>query len=902
MKHFGWTALLVVLSYFGGPFSMTAVQAEVAPPEGFTALFNGKDLTGWHGRPHFDPRKLDAMSEEERQKQIAEWTEEAKKHWTVENGELVNDGKGPYLTTDREFGDIELLIEYKTAPKADSGIYFRGTPQVQIWDYTKEGGKWNRGADKGSGGLFNNSPGSIGKEPSVLADKPFGEWNQFRILQVGDRTSVWLNGKLVVDHVPMENYWDRSRPLFPTGPIQLQTHGGEIRWRNLFLREIPPAEANEILQSKADGEFTPLFNGKDLTGWAGAVDSYEVKDGAIVCKPGEGGNLYTKDEYDNFVVQLEFKLPPAGNNGLAIRYPGEGQPAYVAMCELQVLDTEHPKYAKLDPRQAHGSAYGMVAAHRGYLRPTGEWNFQQVTVKGSKVKVELNGYTILDTDLADVTEFMGDRPHPGKDRKTGYFGFAGHNDPVEFRNIRIRRLNGKEAAGNWPQFRGPNYSGRIEEPRGIPADIGPDKHVVWKTALPSGHSSPAVFGDRIFLTAFRDTELLTLCLDRGTGEVLWERAAPYDQLEELHQIASYAQCTPATDGKRVVSFFGSSGLFCYDMNGTPLWERRMGPFNNTFGSGTSPIIVDDRVILVQDHDSDSFLLAVNKETGKTLWKTDRSEFPRNFSNPVIWKVDGKKQIVVAATLRVVGYDFQTGEELWTVRGLSRSVCTTPTVGPDNTLYVSGWANGADANDRISVAPFDDVARDRDANGNGTLEDAELEKGGNIQRRFDQVDRDKSGSITGQEYEYYRNLFDASQNVLLAIKPGGHGDLTGTNILWEARKFLPFCSSPLVYNGYVFTVKNGGIVTSYNAHTGEPLQTKRVSGTGNYYSSPVGVDGRVYLFDQRGKLSVISAYAEWRELASVDFGEEVFATPALVDDEIYVRTSGHLYCFGNSSDS
>ena len=194
--------------------------------------------------------------------------------------------------------------------------------------------------------------------------------------------------------------------------------------------ETPPAPAG----------FTSLFNGTDLTGWAGAVDNYEVRDGAIVCKAGKGGTLHTKEAYGDFVVRFEFRLPPGGNNGLAIRYPGNGDPAYTGMCELQVLDSEHPKYAKLDPRQYHGSAYGMAAARRGHLRPTGEWNEQQVTVQGSRITVELNGTTILDADLKDVTEFLDGKAHPGKDLKEGFFGFAGHGDAVMFRSIAIKRL------------------------------------------------------------------------------------------------------------------------------------------------------------------------------------------------------------------------------------------------------------------------------------------------------------------------------------------------------------------------------------------------------------------------------------------------------------------------------
>lgn len=428
--------LLAVTSLGAAPPTAAADD----PPEGFRPLFNGRDLSGWHGQPHFDPRKLDALSKEARAAQIAEWTADAKQHWTVENGELVNDGHGAYLVTDEEFTDYELLIDYKTVPLADSGIYLKNTPQVQIWDYTEED-KFRLGADKGSGGLWNNSPGAPGKDPLVRADRAFGEWNSFRIRQIGARTSVWLNGEQVVDNAIMENYWDRESPLFASGPIALQTHGGEIRWRNIFLREIPAEEANAILAARDDSGFQPLFNGSDLSGWIGAVDNYEVVDGAIRCKAGHGGLLLTEDEYGDFVVRLEFQLPPGGNNGLAIRSPKSGDPAYAAMCELQVLDTEHPKYAGLDPRQAHGSAYGMVAAERGFLRPAGTWNFQEVTVEGSRIRVELNGNVILNADLADVTEFLGGRPHPGRDRRSGHFGFAGHNDPVAFRNIQIRSLD-----------------------------------------------------------------------------------------------------------------------------------------------------------------------------------------------------------------------------------------------------------------------------------------------------------------------------------------------------------------------------------------------------------------------------------------------------------------------------
>jgi hypothetical protein len=424
-----------------GADSSSPAAGTAQPPPGFTALFNGQDLTGWRGGDTFDHRKLLAMPAAERDAQIAKWTETMKAHWRAENGVLVNDGGGAFATTEKDYGDFELLVEYKTVPKADSGIYLRGCPQVQIWDSTEQA-KFSIGADKGSGGLWNNSPDASGKDPLVLADKPFGEWNKVRVLMVGARVSVWLNSKLVVDHALLENYYDRKTPVPPKGPIQLQTHGGEICWRNVCLREIGSDEANKILASHGNQGFQSVFNGHDFTGWAGPTEEYEVVEGAIQCRPQKGGTIYTADEYGDFVARMEIKLPPGGNNGLAIRYPGQGDTAYGGMCENQVLDDNYEKAtgSKIDPRQAHGSAYGMVAAARGYQHPIREWNFEEVTVKGSKIKVELNGTVILDCDLATVKEYMGGSAHPGKDRTKGYFGFAGHNDPVAFRNIQIKPL------------------------------------------------------------------------------------------------------------------------------------------------------------------------------------------------------------------------------------------------------------------------------------------------------------------------------------------------------------------------------------------------------------------------------------------------------------------------------
>ncbi len=420
MKQFLYFAIALMLAL--------PLHAE-EPPAGFISLFNGVDLSGWHGdNPHETDKHKD------RQAALQAQVEPFAASWSVEDGVLVNTGEGPYATTEKVYGDYELLIDFKLVKGADSGIYLRGNPQVQIWDTTDEK-KFRFGADKGSGGLWNNPRQGPGRMPLVHADRPVGEWNRMRIRQLGSRTWVWLNDQLVVDGVIMANYFDRKAPLPARGPIHLQTHGGEMRWRNIFIREIPAEEANRLLAGIDNEGFTPMFNGHDFTGWRGSLAEYTAEDGRITCL--KGGNIFTERTYTNFSWKLEFKLPPGGNNGLAIRYPGTGNPAHAGMCELQVLDNAAPNFATLDPRQYHGSAYGMVAAVRGYQRPAGEWNYQVVRVSGTRIAVELNGTPILDADLSKVTEFMKGA-FTSEIPEAGHLGFAGHGAGVTFRNLFVR--------------------------------------------------------------------------------------------------------------------------------------------------------------------------------------------------------------------------------------------------------------------------------------------------------------------------------------------------------------------------------------------------------------------------------------------------------------------------------
>ncbi|MDE0839268.1 MAG: DUF1080 domain-containing protein [Kiritimatiellae bacterium] len=399
------------------------------PPEGFTALFNGQDLKGWHGdNPHVTTKAKDRKAS--LNAQAAEFV----KFWSVENGELVNNGAGPYATTDQAYGDFELMLDYKVTPGADSGIYLRSTPQVQIWDTTEAGGKWKHGAAKGSGGLWNNPGGDLERMPLVHADHAPGEWNSMRIRLVGSRTWIWLNDKLIVDGVTFANYWNKKSPLPARGPIHLQTHGGEMRWRNLYIRDIGGDEANTLLSELDTEGFKSIFNGTDFTGWQGAVDGYPIRDGVI---HSSGGNVFTKKQYSDFTFRMEFRVAPGANNGLAIRYPGTGDPAYSGMCELQVLDNTSPKYANLDARQFHASVYGKAAATRGYQRPVNEWNYQVVRVQGSAIQVELNGAPILDADLSKIAKFMNAK-FKAEFPEQGYLGFAGHGSGVAFRDLWLK--------------------------------------------------------------------------------------------------------------------------------------------------------------------------------------------------------------------------------------------------------------------------------------------------------------------------------------------------------------------------------------------------------------------------------------------------------------------------------
>lgn len=413
---------------------------EMPEGEGYVSMFNGKDLEGWKGLAG-DPLKRAKMTPEELALAQENADEIMQRDWLVRNGILVYEGSGfENLCTEKKYGDFEMIFDWKIGPGGDGGVYLRGTPQVQIWDTSKVGA----GAGVGSGGLYNNK--TFRSTPLEVADNPVGEWNTFRIRMIGDKVTVYLNGMLVTDNVILENFWDRSKPVFKKESIELQAHNSRVAYRDLYIRELPRPEPYNLEEQEAKEGFVPLFNGIDLTGWNGNKVDYFAQDGMIVCKPtGKGrDNLYTEKEYSDFILRFEFQLTPGANNGLGIRTPTKGDAAYVGM-ELQILDNGADIYRNLKPYQYHGSVYGVIPAKRGYQKPVGEWNVQEVQAIGSRIKVTLNGTVILDGDIEEAskggTATMDGKEHPGLLNETGHIGFLGHGSPLNFRNIRIKEVD-----------------------------------------------------------------------------------------------------------------------------------------------------------------------------------------------------------------------------------------------------------------------------------------------------------------------------------------------------------------------------------------------------------------------------------------------------------------------------
>ena len=459
----------------------------------------------------------------------------------------------------------------------------------------------------------------------------------------------------------------------------------------------------------------------------------------------------------------------------------------------------------------------------------------------------------------------------------------------------------RPAAGTeswWPQFRGLNGSG-VSESAKPPAEFAPGTNQIWKTAVPPGASSPCVWRDRIFLTAFEDGRLETLCYQRSDGALLWKRDAHAEAIEEFHpQEGSPAASTPATDGKRVVSYFGSCGLLCYDFEGKELWRYTL-PVAQTmagFGTGTSPVLAEGVVILNRDQAKACSLLAVDAETGKKAWEAARPDVSQSFGTPIFWKNDGADEVVMSGSFKLKVYDLKSGAERWSLAGMPSFTCTTPVLG-DGLLFFGGWSPGKDPG---SLPSWEDLAKAADKNHDGIIT-AEEAKAVGMGAFFRALAPNGEGKITAKNFEVMKTMMSKGENVLIAVKSGGQGELSADKVAWKQTSGLPYVPSPLYYRGRVYLVRDGGMASCFDAKTGKPYYEKeRLDAEGSYYASPVAADGRIYFISLNGRVSVVAAGGEKPEiLRHVDFHERISATPALVENNLYLRTASGLFAFASN---
>jgi outer membrane protein assembly factor BamB len=464
----------------------------------------------------------------------------------------------------------------------------------------------------------------------------------------------------------------------------------------------------------------------------------------------------------------------------------------------------------------------------------------------------------------------------------------------------------RAVAQDWSQFRGPNGSG-VSATTGIPVEFGPKKNVVWKTALPPGHSSPVLTRNRIFVTAHskekKDYKLLVICLDRQTGKLLWQREVPRSREGRLQNVNGPASPSPVTDGSNVYVFFQEFGMVSYDGAGKERWKLPLGPFNMFYGFGASPILVDNKVVLPVDQDSpSSYLIAVDKNSGRVRWKVNRPVVISGYSTPIIYQPNqGPKQIVIPESFQLSAYSVEDGQRVWWVRGLA---CEMKSIASHDAeyLYINGWGFPTNqAGQQVKTISFDEALERFDKNGDRQI--AKSEVSGNelmdkmLNGAFEAFDTDRDEKLNAKDWEVFRAMM-ASENGLLAIKLGGQGDQTSTAIRWHYQKPVPQVPSTLLYKGVLYMINDSGILISFDPATGNVIKQGRLHGAiDKYFSSPVAADDKVFLIDEAGEVSVLKAAGDWQVLAVNELDDECFATPAIADGRIYIRTRSALYCFG-----
>ena len=459
-------------------------------------------------------------------------------------------------------------------------------------------------------------------------------------------------------------------------------------------------------------------------------------------------------------------------------------------------------------------------------------------------------------------------------------------------------LGSQLSAEDWSQFRGPNGTG-ISATTDLPVQFGPKQNMIWKTPLPPGHSSPVLGRTRIFVTGFEGKKLVTIGLDRKTGKLLWQREVPRDRNDRLQTPNNPAAPSPVTDGENVYAFFQDFGLISYSGDGKERWKIPLGPFNSYFGMGASPILSNDVLLLACDQNTNSFMLAVEKDSGRQRWRIERPGVISGYSTPILFKPPtGPMQVIVPESFQLSAYSVETGQRVWWVRGLACEMKSIPAVDA-GTLYINGW--GFPENQpgkQIAIPPFEEVLPKFDKDKDGRISKAEpTDDRLKNEVYFGAFDLNGDGYLDAREWDMYRAMLSA-ENGLLAIKLGGNGDMTASNIRWRYQKPVPQVPSTLLYKGVLYMVSDRGVLFSFDPATGAVIKQGRLEGAADtYFASPVAADDKVYLVGQGGAVSVLKAGGDWQILAVNAMDDECFATPAIADGRIYIRTRSALYCFG-----
>ncbi|MBI4905866.1 MAG: PQQ-binding-like beta-propeller repeat protein [Acidobacteria bacterium] len=452
------------------------------------------------------------------------------------------------------------------------------------------------------------------------------------------------------------------------------------------------------------------------------------------------------------------------------------------------------------------------------------------------------------------------------------------------------------AESTWTSFRGPNGAG-VAQAKNLPTAFAVDKNLAWKTALPPGYSSPVLSGRQVFLTAFEGEKLFTIALDRASGKELWRKEAPRAKVTR-RSVNTPVSATPATDGENVYVFFEDAGAFSYNAKGEERWRYAGTAFNNPYGMSASPILTGGKVILLCDQDTNSYLLSLDAATGKVMWKTERPEAIHGFSTPVFYQPkSGGAQVIVSGSYQLAAYSVESGEKLWWVWGMAWQAKSTPVLRGD-VLYVHSWMASMSelGQQKDDVAPFADVLKEKDADGDGKLS-AEEAPDPAMKPVWFLFDLNKDKLVDAQEWEVHRKRGQA-RNGLYAIRLGGKGDVTATNVLWKHDKSLPNIPSPVLYNDVLYVLKEGGVLTALDSTSGKMLKQGRITGALEaYFASPVAADGKIFTASKDGKVAALKAGPDWDVITVSDLGEEIWATPALDDNHVYIRTQKALYCFG-----